>query len=1291
MGARRPWNSGSWNSDSRSAQSWDRNTPDDEAQSRALAIARRSGLSLNAWLNAVVSDANERAGAPPRDFGDDKAHTRHTPRRHSQSGQTNASHRPKERHNARLSKMFRHLAELTERVAAAEEQAQRALALAEARLAAADRAGTISPRHVSAFEEEVDHVHAGLAAVEREARRSVRELAGETQALGRVAEHDDPRLDTIASAIRSIEGRLDTIGERLSTPAREAVFPIHDERLAKIEGQLADIAQQLHEPAPASPYHDDLLETVRQIAQRQRHLDDERLSPTIEPRSAPLMSDSGSLRDIHARLSELAEQISIGQRPAPLDERLNDLPEHFESLRRSVEGASSEPSIDRLLAEVRQLGGKISEARRDGIDAESLKRLEMQIQDIRAAMDHERFGDVITQIKMINDKLDRPLDQRLNELPERFESLRRSVEGASREPSFDRLLAEVRQLGAKIGEARRDGIDAESLKRLEMHIQDIRAALDHGRFSDVITQINMISDKLDRPQPREDIAAIDRLRDDISNLRVQMSANQREAHAEAPTAHADFDLLRHRIDQIQSLLAAQSDTPLAIRNLAERIDTLATQLLATDTSGPTHRMIEEVRARVDDLASRPPAPIAFKDVEQRLLSLVEKIEQTPVNAPPSDHLKTVDTRLQRLTELMESQQATPRPFEQIQEDLRQAVSRLDDAALRDKAPQPDPSSHALERHIADFRRAAEGSDKRITETLSAVHDALARLADRLGPAGAATAPIDAWHEPKSTAATASMPKQAAMKPGAAMPAAAAARRGVDQASTMASSPAPTPERSPLSAAREAAAQAAELEKLQKERGEIDLPLEPGSGRPGNGAPMRMSAPISASDPVRVARAAMLQQSDSPKLPSKVGMLRTAFINIVRRTKTMDPNQGSTPTLEKESDTNPPQKGGRIGRKIAPQLANLMTESGPLDRVASASKLPRPGKVSSPTNLRSMAVKVAVAASIVAIIAGGLQIVLSIGEPTPAPAPTQSNRERPLNGLASQPAEASGSNSTLLDPSQSGQKEIDKDKRSDAGGGAEGASASIAAGPNIPPLPEGVNSQRLKQALEQQNPRAFFDVGVRLADGRQIPRDVEAAIPWFRLAAEKGHAPAYYRLGNVFEKGLGPKRDLNEAISAYKKGAELGNRKSMHNLATLYASGVASGTPDYDRAVPLFEQAAELDLVDSQFNLAVLLVNGLGTKVNLSEAYKWFSIAAKNGDKEAGKKRDEIAAKLSGQVLVDARLAAQNYRPKALAASANEDVPPSLLFEDNPLANPTSNGVPTSSNLGISVAPAGRRS
>ena len=81
-------------------------------------------------------------------------------------------------------------------------------------------------------------------------------------------------------------------------------------------------------------------------------------------------------------------------------------------------------------------------------------------------------------------------------------------------------------------------------------------------------------------------------------------------------------------------------------------------------------------------------------------------------------------------------------------------------------------------------------------------------------------------------------------------------------------------------------------------------------------------------------------------------------------------------------------------------------------------------------------------------------------------------------------------------------------------------------------------------------------------------------------------------------------------------------------------------------------AADRGLRDSQYNLAVLYARGLGAGQNLAEAYRWFALAAIQGDPDAAKKRDDVASRLDPQTLIAAKLAVQTWAATPADVAAN---------------------------------------
>jgi localization factor PodJL len=202
-------------------------------------------------------------------------------------------------------------------------------------------------------------------------------------------------------------------------------------------------------------------------------------------------------------------------------------------------------------------------------------------------------------------------------------------------------------------------------------------------------------------------------------------------------------------------------------------------------------------------------------------------------------------------------------------------------------------------------------------------------------------------------------------------------------------------------------------------------------------------------------------------------------------------------------------------------------------------------------------------------------------------------------------------------------------------------------PDLGPLP-------LRQAAAEGDPRAQHAIALRYAQGQGTPQNLTEAARWLERAASAGLAPAQYRLGAMYERGQGVTKDLGRARSWYQAAAEKGNVKAMHNLA-VSLSGRESGNPDYALAAKWYGEAASHGLGDSQFNLGVLAEHGLGLPANLPEAYKWFALAAKAGDAEAAKRRDQIAARLGDPDLAAADKLVAAWTPKQSRPEANDVV------------------------------------
>jgi localization factor PodJL len=202
------------------------------------------------------------------------------------------------------------------------------------------------------------------------------------------------------------------------------------------------------------------------------------------------------------------------------------------------------------------------------------------------------------------------------------------------------------------------------------------------------------------------------------------------------------------------------------------------------------------------------------------------------------------------------------------------------------------------------------------------------------------------------------------------------------------------------------------------------------------------------------------------------------------------------------------------------------------------------------------------------------------------------------------------------------------------------------------VPEVITPASLSKAASEGDALALFEIGARYTDGRGVATDLKEAARWYELSATRGFAPAEYRLANLFEKGQGVERDPARARALYESAARKGNASAMHNLAVLLATGIATAEPDFDAAAQWFKKASDLGVRDSQFNLAILYARGNGVKQDLEESYKWFAIAARDGDADAAEKRDEVANAMKPEQLSSAKAKMELWKPQPLDEKAN---------------------------------------
>ena len=128
--------------------------------------------------------------------------------------------------------------------------------------------------------------------------------------------------------------------------------------------------------------------------------------------------------------------------------------------------------------------------------------------------------------------------------------------------------------------------------------------------------------------------------------------------------------------------------------------------------------------------------------------------------------------------------------------------------------------------------------------------------------------------------------------------------------------------------------------------------------------------------------------------------------------------------------------------------------------------------------------------------------------------------------------------------------------------------------------------------------------------------INEAINAYKIAADKGYAPAQNNLGVIFETGgFGVPMRRPAAVSWYEKAAMQGHANGQYNYARCKEHGRGTAK-DLQGAVLWYEKAAKQGHVQAQYNLGVCLAKGTGTAKDPEAAKVWFKKAADQGIAEA---------------------------------------------------------------------------
>ncbi len=904
------------------------------------------------------------------------------------------------------------------------------------------------------------------------------------------------------------------------------------------------------------------------------------------PRAAPPAAAKGEARpgeasrglaDAVAKLNERLDQMIV--RSGPRQQRPSSIDHALAALRVSRSGPAAAPAEASL-----GLDSAVAEiaARQRTLDATAPLTVEALPTASAPPMAPGLSGleRHLQQITTQIETLRRPCgaEQAIAGLRVELSGIARAIEQALPGHALAALQSEVRALSERLD--RDPGCHADpGLAGIERGLADVRATLHAMTPAENLAGFDHVVNELSRKIDM--VAATTPAPETLRNLEMAI-AELRQLAGSVASADALAALGRevHALAARIDQVAASAAGASGLETLAHRVEALAQALEAHGERAGVPQHVELLLQNLSDKLERvqPSEHGSLGELEQHIVRLADKIE---ASEQQGSDLGSVE---RTLAELM--QQVTDARAEAVA-----AAERVARAVATEGAGSGTVELDTLKNDLAALQANQSQADRRTQDTLEAVHDTLERLVDRL-----AMVETDLRTEPKPAPAAATP----AMEPPPAQPAAPAAK------------PAP--------------AQRRERPAIDPDL-PADMPLEPGTAS---------SRARSATAAERIAASQAVIGAPA-RDPAAEPSGKANFIAAARRAAQAAANEAIAPAapraeerLENEAPTSV------IGRFMANRRRTLMIGIGVFVLVVGSYQLmavigtseraPEPPRAA-PTQSRTPPA---------APVAPSVKVSASETPPqpvapaeTPTVAPARDNA--PPAAVAAPPArEITGS----VKP------------------GPVAVAAAIPAPTAIEPplalqaplgdkLPPGIGGPALRSAALAGNSAAEYEVGVRFAEGRGTPVNLELAAHWLERASNNGLAPALYRLGSLYEKGQGVRKDLERARKLYVAAADKGNAKAIHNLAVLYAEGI-DGKPDYRAAAQWFRKAADRGIADSQYNLGILYARGIGVDQNLAESYKWFALAAAQGDQDAGKKRDDVGGRLDQQSLVAARLAVQTF-------------------------------------------------
>ena len=1059
-----------------------------------------------------------------------------------------------------------------------------------------------------------------------------------------------PTLDT--RPIEDLSRRFETL--RGAVERQAATTPAN----AKLEAALAEIGQKLERMA-AAPTLD-----TRPIEDLSRGF--ETLRGAVERQAAATPGNA----KLEAALAEIAEKLERVAAAPTLDTRpIEDLSRRFETLRGAVERqAAATPANANLESALAELSRKLDRpVPAPEFDTRPLEDLAQQMEGLKAAVELQaeaaQGGKLEAAIAEIGRKLDRPPQGLADQM-----AIKSTLQALSArvEDGFRKIGSAPPDSGKSVG-----ALELELLDEIARGLEDMRGSIGRqGDFSASAIRLEAaIADLSNRMEsanePASDRAALN------DTLQMLLSRLRDWAPAPAPVGIAEgagLQALTSRFDALHASLASHAEIVPQLSNLtaelAEIREHMGAQGQSSDDTRALIDIVQDLSNKIDQKDSSASDLRALETLAREVLARPMRVDTSSIESmigelghkidaaaganfdlgPLVDWMSRIDSRLESVD---------PAPFEQAIRDLGERIDAREPAGL--DSGQIEQAAELIAQRLEP--RSSLGVDAELLlQQISEIHERL----DGLGGGSSSTAALE-----KSVAELATEFESTRQLLASVIEPAAQAGAIIDDIADL--------KAEHVNAERRMSTRLTRVQEILEQLSDRLRLIEEGQDDQPRPTSAQAQAPAAASGfdfneiPDRP-RSAVGRPVPAPVAPPQAarpmaepgGFLLEPGAGAPRGTakKPEEPRRAA-------AEANDPAQSTDLQAHIAAARRAAMAEMNARREQSGASAESAAKRAGSPTAALKQAQSVVAGRRVPFLIGATLLVAAAtaaVFEMRGGHLPLiQKSEIAPVLDapLAQAPAPAPAAEVAIKDVAPSAAPKIDYAPTGAVNPTkpAEDAAKANASAARVPAdlvaaFPEG-QPDSLKTAALAGDALAETELGLRYVEGRALTRDPKTGARWLELAANQGATYAQYRLGALYERGVGVGKDAPLARAWYKKAADGGNARAMHNLAVMDAEDAGAGKPDYVEAAAGFRAAGEFGVRDSQYNLGVLYGRGLGIPQDLAQSWMWFSLAAQQGDADAGKKRDEVSAKLDAKQLAAATKALADFKLKTPAPVANE--------------------------------------